>query len=179
MAEKILPGHYIYVDVHNQFYRIVNVEPFEYRTGEESTAHFSAVEVDGESGHTNITTLEPDDVPRRLFQVRMGVMYGFKYYIKIPTGTARFGIDEDKNIGFLDNFMSPFDAPNEDFEFFLVNSFYPSINAKNKTSISMTPRIHFVGFKYDIEEVKDGAVLSKLENGQMTFKKINIGGVKG
>lgn len=178
MGEPLLQNYYVFIDLEKKFYKVTSIEPFEYRTGEEATAIFSAVAADGESGFKNITTLEPDDIPKHLFQVRMGVKYGFRYYWKIPTGTNRFGTDEDKAIGFLDNYMSPFDDPNEDFEIWLIKEFYPAVNAKNKTSVTLTPQIYFTGFKYDIEQVTEPDVLIRLNTGLIPYKKITIGGVK-
>ena len=178
MGEFLLPNYYVYVNVHEKFYKITGTEPFEYRTGQEAIAHFSSVAAAGESGWINITTLEPDDAPRHLFQVRMGVKYNMRYYFKIPTGTNRFGIDDDKDIGFVDEDISPYDDPNEDFEFWLVKEYYPAINAKNDSLVRLTPKVYFTGMKYDIAEVKEHDVLARLKNGLIPFKTVTVGGVR-
>ena len=101
-----------------------------------------------------------------------------RYYWKIPTGTNRFGVDVSKSIGFLDNYMSPFDDPNEDFEIWLVREYYPAVNAQNKSTVPLTPQIHFTGFKYSIEEIKDPEILRRLDTGIIPCRKIIIGGLK-
>jgi len=101
-----------------------------------------------------------------------------RYYFKIPTGTNRFGIDDDKDIGFVDEDMSPYDDPNEDFEFWLVNEYYPSINAKNDSLVTLPPKVYFTGMKYDITEVKEHDILARLKNGLIPFKTVTIGGVR-
>lgn len=175
MSELIKQGYF--VKIGEYFYKVSAIEPFQYETGEESTAHFSSVADGSESGYKNITTLEPDDKPRRLFQVWMGVKNGMTYYFKVPTGTNRFGVDEDKDIGFIDNNISPFDDPNELFEMWLVNEYYPAINAKNATGVTLTPKVYFRGMKYDIDEV-DEETKMKLINGTINYREITIGGVR-
>lgn len=193
MSEFLKEGYYVRIDEGSipVFYKVVAREPFQYDTGEEATAHFSAVATAGESGWINITTLEPDDRPRRLYQVRLGVAYsdrnlGMSYFFKIPTGNNRFGVDVDKDIGFIDGLLSPFDAPTELFEFWLIHDYYPSINAKNNCSISLTPKVRFVGMKYDIPKVQElieqGVetvdTLAKLRDGRIPYKIIILGGVR-
>lgn len=178
MSEFLKEGFYVYVNVLNNYYKIVSREPFHYVTGDEATPIFSSVAVGSESGWKNIDILEPDDRPKHLFQIRFGVKYGFKYYFKIPTGTARFGVDEDKNIGYIDNDISPYDEPNEDFEFWLVRDYYPSVNALNNALVPLTPKIYFRGMKYDIEEVTDIDILNKLRQGIIPCRYVTVGGIK-
>ena len=189
MSELLKEGFYIKID--ETFYKAVAREPFQYDTGTETTAHFSAVASGSTSGWTNITTLEPDDNPRRLYQIRMGVAYsdavtGMKYQFKIPTGNDRFGLDVDKAIGFIDGNLSPFDAPTELFEFWLLHDYYPSINVTNNLSISLTPKLRFIGMKYDIPKVQELIeqgketvdILTKLKDGRIPYKTVILGGVR-
>ena len=165
------------VKIFDKFFKIGNIEPFEYRTGQEATAFFSAVASGSTSGFKNIIELEPDDNPRHLFWVVPGIEDCMQYSFKISTGTDRFGTDVTKNIGFITNIISPYHSPNEDFGFFLIEEFFPSIDANNVTAVALTPKVYFTGFKYDLVEV-DPTMLSKLQSGQALFKDITIGGIK-
>jgi hypothetical protein len=161
-------------------FKVTGKEPFKYTTGDEATAVFSTVADAGESGFKNIELLEPSSKPRHLFQVLWGVKDGCTYYIKIATGTDRLGVDEDRDIGYIDNEMSPYYDPDPLYKFWLIENWYPSINAKNSTGGTVTPKVWFKGMKYDIEKVPEGAVLTKLkaEPPQIPCKQITLGGVR-
>lgn len=178
--EWLKPGYYIQVgEPLNGYYKVTRREPFDYETGEEDTAVFSAVAGGGESGYKNITLLEPDSKPLHLFQVLMGVKDTlFKYYVKLPTGTNIFGTDEDKDIGFIDGNKSPAYDPNPDFMFWLINDFYPAVNAKNGTPFSITPKVFFTGMKYDIQQITDSTLIRMIQQGKIPCRKIGLGGIK-
>lgn len=161
------------------FYRIVRCEPFDYETGEEDTAIFTVVASGAESTFKNITMLEPDDNPLHLFEVLWGVqdVGAIKYYVKIPTGQNRFGVDKDKEIGFVNADKSPFYDPNPLFKFYLINDWIPSVNCKNGSAVTIMPKVWFTGMKYDIEKIIDNAKLSALRAGA-PHRKIIFGGVK-
>lgn len=163
------------------FYRIVRREPFDYETGEEDTAIFSTVASGAESGFKNIETLEPDDKPLHLFQVLWGVKHtgNIKYYVKIPTGQNRFGVDDDKEIGFINAERSPHYDPNPLFQFYLISDWYPSINCVNNSPVTIQPKVWFRGMKYDIEKITDTAELQAIEAGKIPHRRIYFGGVKG
>lgn len=170
-------GHF--VEINDDFFEVRRLEPFEYRTGQESTTFFSDVSSGGtQSGYINITELEPDDNPKRLFKVDWGIMDGMLYQMKIPTGSARFGTDESKEIGKVDNMISPWYAPNENFSFWLIKDYYPAINAINNTRITQTPRIYFRGVKYDIDPVRDKDKENKLRAGTLPVLHVTLGGVR-
>ncbi|KKL68418.1 hypothetical protein LCGC14_2125170 [marine sediment metagenome] len=176
--EYIKDNFFVFIDVHDKFYKVTNSEPLQYETGRETTAHFSVVAAGGTSGFINITTLEPDDIPRKLFQVRAGVKYGMRYYFKLPSGSSRFGVDVDKSIGYLTEGISPYNYPSKLFEFWLVNDHFVAIDARNDTSIALTPKIQFTGKKYDLTEIKEDNILLGLKNGSIPFRFITIGGVR-
>lgn len=155
------------------FFQIVAKEPFRYITSA-STGEFSAVTDGSESGFQNLENLEPDE--GRLYQCFFGVADGCQYYFKIPTGTDRWGIDQDKDIGFIDNLISPYFAPNPNFEVFLVENIYPAINAKNSTGVSLTPKIYAEGFKFDLRAVTDEED-DDLKGGKKPFTILTIGGI--
>ncbi len=178
--QELLPKHYVWVNVYKQFFQIGEIEPFQYDTGQESTAFFSAVAAGASSGFKSITEIEPDDKPsRHLFQARVGVQYAFNYYFKVPSGTSRFGSDVTKGIGYLDNQLSPFQRGNKDFQMWFVKSYYPAISATSTASAeTLTPSVRFVGFKYELLDIKDGSVLERLQNGQLPCRHITVGGLQ-
>lgn len=169
-------GHF--VEINGDFYEIAEKEPFEYRTGQESTAFFSSVASGGVSSYVNITELEPDKLPQRLWFVTFGIKDGMQYFLKIPTGSSRFGTDVTKEIGFVDNEITPYHAHNEKFGFWLVNNYYPAIKASNPTGIAQTPQVYFKGTKYDIQPVRDSGKSSALRAGGIPYLHITLGGVK-
>ena len=171
MPKDLREGYYI--QIQGNFFQIIAKEPFVYIT-DSSTAEFSAVATGSESGYQNIEKLEPDE--GRLYQAFFGVADGLTYFFKIPTGTDRWGVDEDKDIGFIDNIISPYFAPNPDFEVFLVENIYPSVNAKNSTGVTVTPKVYARGFKYDLREVS-AEEETELSDGKRPFTIITIGGI--
>ena len=162
-----------YVQISGVFYQIIAKEPFRYVTSS-STGEFSAVATGSESGFQNLENLEPD--AGRLYQCFFGVADGCEYYFKVPTGTDRWGVDEDKDIGYIDNIISPHFAPNPNFEVFLVENFYPSVNAKNNTGVSQTPKVYSEGFKFDLRDVEEDEE-KELLDGKRPFTIITLGGV--
>jgi len=150
-------GWIVYLDdPYREYYKIVKREPFDYETGEEDTAVFSTVAFGAESGFRNIDQLDPDKDPLHLFQVRWGVQdTRAKYYIKIPAGQNRYGVDEDKEIGFINADRSPFYDPNPLYEFFLMYDWVPAFNCKNTGPVTITPKLWFRGMKYNIERISD------------------------
>lgn len=181
--ERLKDGYYVRIpqlgkDIGKEFWVITGSEPFNYKTGDSTSAEFSAVADGSESGYKNISVLEPNDTPRRIYQVVMGVKDGCQYYVKIPSGANRFGVDVDKDVGYLDNNTSYYLAKNEMYLFWLAHNYYPSINAVNDTGISKTPQVFFEGYKYDIEPVSDAATLSRLQSNIQQSTMISIGGVK-
>ncbi len=172
MSEPLRPGDNVRVtgDSIDEFYTVTRVEPFNYRTGDASVAEFSSVSTGNTSGFKQVTILEPADPPRRLYQVFPGVRDGCSYYPQLPVGTNRWGVDLAKNLGFMDNLKTPHYAKNEDYEFWLVKSFWPAFNASNATGTSVTPQVFFEGFKYDIKKYTGASTPDR-------YRWVNLGGV--
>lgn len=162
----------------SEFHRIVRREPFDYETGEEDTAIFSTYAPGASTGFKTIAALEPDDKPPHLYQVYWGVADGNKYYIKIPAGQNRFGIDTDKEIGYVDCKKSPYYDKNPAFMFWLINEWYPSVSVTNISAMTITPKIWFEGMKYDIEPIVDDATIQAIRSGRIPHRRIFFGGVK-
>lgn len=181
MEDFLKVGHFIWAERPlNGFFQVVRAEGFDYETGEEDTAVFSTVSSGNESGFKNITLLEPDNEPLHLYEVLWGVkdVEDIKYYIKIPTGINRLGVDEDKEVGFINATKSPHYAPNPIYKFYLVDEWYPSVNCKNNSPVTITPKVWFRGMKYDLEKVEDTQTLNALRTGKIPYRRIIFGGIK-
>lgn len=166
-------GHVVWIDdPYNGFYKIVRREPFQYTTGDEDTAIYTAIASGAESGFKNIEELEPDNKPLHLFQVLWGVQHcgDIKYYLKNPAGQNRYGTDEDKEIGYINADLSPYIEMDALYQFYLINEWYPAINCVNNSPVTITPKIWFKGMKYDIEKIDYSA--------SAPHRKIIFGGVK-
>lgn len=176
--QELLPGYYVYINTLKRFYKVGLVEPFQYDTGEESTAIFSSIAANTTGSFVNVSQLEPDDKPdQHLFQVMSGVRYAkMQYAFKVPQGTDRFGTDVTKTIGFIDGNLSPFHNPNKDFQFWCAKNFFPQVRGKNTAGVPLTPKIRFTGFKYEIFEVKDEGMLRDLRSSAKQYKTVVIGG---
>lgn len=173
MSEYLKPR--MYIKINDEFYRITTHEPLIYDTAEDTV--YSAVADGGESTFKDIEKIEPRETPRELYQVRFGVEDGCDYYVKYPSGTERFGVNLKKDVGKISALDSHRLAMNEDYEMWLVHTDYPSINAKNNTGASVTPKVWFKGMKYNYEEVKDEKVLADLNAEKIPYKTIIRGGV--
>lgn len=185
MSEEVQlkKGYYVLIDYSgappDNYHEIIAAEALEFETGEEETAIFSDYAAGAESGYKNIELLEPDDVPPHLYYVLWGVKDTLmKYYMKLPTGTNRFGVDEDKDVGFITAERSPYFAPNPRYGFWLLHAWYPSVNVKNESPITRRPKIWFTGTKYDIKKVTDPELLEALKTGKVPSSKITLGGIK-
>lgn len=178
------PGWYVKIrgttkEIATKLFRIKATEHFRFVTGDpdfpETKAIFSAVATGGSAG-ANVDEVEPSKTPTHLFFLLWGVRTGGKYQIKIPTGVTLLGTDEDKTVGYIDAETSPYFAPNPDYAFWLINNYFPRIEFKNNTPVSITPQVYFEGRKYDIEEVTDATEKTRIESAGR-FSIINIGGV--
>lgn len=160
------------------FYKVIASEGFEYKF-----PFSAAVASGGESGFINVENLEPDDRPMHLFYVLWGIRDGCGYQIKIPTGTDRLGVDEDKDVARITNRHNPHYAPDPLYAFYIISDMYPAINAVNNTPASVTPEIYFMGEKYDLEIVDDDEILKRLNNFEkrespwIPSENITLGGV--
>jgi len=155
----------------SKFYRILRKERLIYITGEGDATEFTAVATGAESGFKDIEALEPNT--NQLYQVRPGVKDGLKYQAKL-TGTERYGPRLDTDMAYFTNQDSFWTAPSEDFEFFLVKDMFPTYNAVNATGYTITPKIYFHGWKWDLEEAKEYSADRKPPE----FTTITLGGLK-
>lgn len=174
-------GHIVHLIINGkeQFHRIMRREPFDFETGEEDSAIFSTVASGSTSGFKNIEQIEPDTDPFHLFQVVMGFRDAgdVKYYVKMPAGQNRFGTDDDKEIGFLNADKSPSYDPNPDFTVYLINGWYPAIDCRNNSPVTITPKVYFKGMKYNTAVITDPTTIKNLQNGAVPYREIIFGGV--
>jgi hypothetical protein len=162
----------------SEYYRILASEPLKYRTNDDATtAEFSYYSPGTGSGPVNIKNLEPPQTPIRLYQVLFGFRTGGKYRVKIPTGVTRFGVDNQKELGYLTIKDSPWFAPNPDYMFWLLYNYYPSIEFSNTCAYTVAPCVYFTGKKYDIVQVTSSGLLAALDSGQQASSRVVIGGV--
>lgn len=141
------------------------------------TDPFTSVATAGESGFKDQEKLEPRENPPELYRVRWGVADGLDYYLKLPSGTERFGVYSKKDIGKITALDSDHIAPAEEYGFWMVHGDFPSINAKNYTGYSITPNVYFEGEKYNIEQIKDQATLNLLKEGKLPYTVVERGGI--
>lgn len=169
MSETLLEGHF--VKIGDEFFVVQSREAFNYITGNTTTAEFTtSVATGSESGFVNIDVLDPVKTgSAQLYQIWMGVKDGIRYFVKIPSGTNRFGVNEDQDVGFIDNEKSPYFAMNKLYEFWLVEHAFPSVNADNDTGKTIYPKVFFEGMKYELSRHK-GSV-------PPIYKIITIGGL--
>ena len=165
----------------NRFFKVTNKEPFYYETGRTDTAEFNATVAFGSnSGFRNIEVLEPHD--SHLLGVDWGVKDGGRYQMKMPTGSDRLGLDEDMDVGFVTNELSPWIAPDPVYGFWLVQTLYPAFQMTNDAPKTITPKIYFRGLKLSFEEVGDAMLNTRLNSfkqgkGGQPFFNVMIGGV--
>ncbi len=141
------------------------------------TDPFTSVATASESGFKDQEKLEPRENPPELYRVRWGVADGCDYYLKLPSGTERFGVYSKKDIGKITALDSDHIAPAEEYGFWMAHGDFPSINAKNYTGYSITPNVYFEGEKYNIDRVTDAKELVALKAGQLHYSVIERGGI--
>lgn len=163
-----------------QFFHIVTEEPLISESADLALDDaFASVATGSDSGWKDHDKIEPREEPPELYQVRCGFEDGCAYYVKLPSGTERFGVYEKRSIGKMNNVISPKMAKNEDYEFWLINGIFPSFKADNDTGYSITPNVFFEGFKYNIKKVADKVTVDRLKSGSLPYRVIVLGGILG
>jgi len=141
------------------------------------TQAYAAVAAAANSGWIDLDNLDPRDKPKELLQIRLGFEDGLDYYVKYPSGTNMHGINRDKDIGMLNAQLSPRLLPNDDYEYWAINGWYPSINAKNETAYADTPRVYAEGMRYSLRAASLREVTA-VERGARYCRFIQMGGVQ-
>lgn len=161
-----------------KLWRVMRRESFQYETGNTSgTAEFSSVASGSKSGFKQIKALEPDDVPPRMSWQAWGVNDGSEYQLKIKPGVSRLGPDSDKEVGIVTVKQSSWMMPSLLYSFWLFHDWYPAIQADNITVEALTPKVWFMGMKYDLLEITVQVEKTRILNeGKLSI--ITLGGVQ-
>lgn len=138
---------------------------------------FVAVAAAGNSGWIDLEDLDPRDNPKELLQIRMGFEDGLDYYIKYPSGTNMHGVNRTKDVAFLNSEKSPRLAPNDDYEYWALHDWYPSVNAKNHTAYADTPKVYAEGWRYTLREATITEI-GAAQSGRRATRFIQLGGVQ-
>ena len=179
LGTEIRPGFNVMLtgdpSVENKMFLVKRKEGSDYETGRTTgAAEFSTVATTLTSGFKNVDRIEPDTSQIAWYQ--WYVRDGEEYQMKLKAGSIRFGPQQEPNVGFLDNEKSGPTDPNEKYSFWLFKDWFPSIQANNITPYTVTPKVYFEGFKFDIEEVKDlGEILRIKASGKYSI--VTLGGV--
>ena len=166
LGSEIKPGFYVMLTgdsvVEGKVFYVKDKEGSDYETGRTTgTAEFSTVASGSSTSFKNIDRIEPDkgQVAWYSWYVRDGA----EYQMKLKAGTIRFGPQQEPNVGFIDNEKSGPTDPNEKYSFWLFNDWFPSVQANNKTPYTMTPKVYFEGFKFDVQEIKDSGEVERIK----------------
>ena len=166
LGSEIKPGFYVTLTgdqaVEGKMYLVSNKEGSDYETGRTTgTVEFSTVASGSKTGFKNIDRLEPDKGQVTWYD--WYVRDGAEYQMKLKAGTIRFGPQQEPNVGFIDNEKSGPTDPNEKYSFWLFEDWFPSIEANNKTPYTMTPKVFFEGFKFDVQQITDPAEVDRIK----------------
>lgn len=114
---------------------------------------YSEISPGNETGFSEATIIKPS--PDIFYQVRIGVDNNVRVKMKQPAAITKFGTDQ-KPEGFIDNNVSPKNYPSEESEIYVAPETAPQINIENPSEnlVDITPTLYFVGYKYEVEELK-------------------------
>jgi len=160
------------------YYVVTAREKFNSDSPEDSANAFAAVTSGNNSGWKQLKELDPKENPAELYHVVLGFEDGFDYYLKFPAGTNIHGLNEDKDVAFINAERSPAICPNEDYEMFLLHGDYPEINAVNNHTYSDTPKVYAEGWKY-LFKPAGVAVRDRILNRAIRPRFIQRGGLAG
>lgn len=162
----------------NRYFVVTSRERFNLDDPDDS--HFAAVATTLNSGWIDLVNLDPKENPPHLYQVHLGFENGGDYYIKFPTGTNIHGVNETKNVGFLNALRSPAIFPNDDYEYWLLSE-YPSVNMVNNTPYAITPKIYASGYKYLFRPVgpREAAAVKARPTASIMLQRGGLAGMGG
>lgn len=141
---------------------------------------------DTESGPEALENLKPLSTGR-LYQTVFGVETACLIYVDFPQGTRRWGTDKkttasssNRYIGWIDQIMTPYDHPTFVAEMFLTKGGsyeYPNLYAYNPSGRSLTPKLHFIQNRCDLEVIDDVETMEKLDKKLIPYRFITLGGI--
>lgn len=143
----------------------------------ERTQLFAAVAAAANSGWIDLDDLDPRDNPKELLQIRMGFEDGLHYYVKYPSGTNIHGVNRSKDVAYLDSMKSPRLMPNDDYEYWALHDWYPSVNAVNPTAYADTPKVFAEGWRYTLRKATVPEARA-VQTGGRYCRFIQLGGVQ-
>lgn len=163
-------------DLDGKMFLVKSKEGSDYETGRTTgSAEFSTVSTATKTGFKNIDRIEPDT--NQIAWYEWYIEDGAEYQMKLKAGSIRFGPQAEPNVGYIDNLKSGPTDPNLKYSFWLYKDWFPSIEANNLTPYTMTPKIFFEGFKFDVEEVVDTAKIAQVK-ASGKYSVLVLGGVK-
>jgi len=125
-------------------------EKFNYEsdTAAAATLFTAVVAAAANSGWRPMEDLEPRTVPEEVIQVVLGFEDGFDYYVKFPAGTNIHGVNKQREWAYINAERSHQLHPNDDYEYWCIEKWYPSIIAVNNTPYADTPKVFAQGERY-------------------------------
>lgn len=128
----------------------------------------TAIATTATSADTSVDVLNPK-YQTELYQiVQIVPQMNVKIFLKQPASTLRWGTNTSPSTAFVSDRLASFDG-GEINNIFITSYQQPVIQAQNPTTVSLTPTIWFLGWKYMIEE------LPSLPPGQ-PFTEVQYGG---
>ena len=124
---------------------------------------YSAVTAGSTSDFAEVTKLNPPSL--QMYQLhRVDLVEGnVKVFLKQPAATNRWGTNRSPNGGFLTD-----DYDSAETNIFVMEDYPPNISIKNGTNVSITPKLRWFGWRYD---------LKPLRTQPEKFTSISIGGL--
>lgn len=176
MSKPIRVGEILRLSISPEILYVIRAREKFNTDSPEKTVAFSAVAAAANSGFIDLDDLDPRETPPELVQIRLGFEDGFDYYIKYPSGTNIHGVNLDKDVGFINSERSPALAPNDDYEYFATHGWWPTVNAKNHTAYSDTPKVYAEGWRYTLRKASPGE-RAVITGGRKIARWIQMGGV--
>lgn len=177
MSKPLRNGELLLLSTDLEGYWVVNLKEKFNTDSPERTQAFAAVLAAANSGWIDLDDLDPRDNPKELLQIRMGFEDGLNYYIKYPSGTNIHGINRDKDVAYLDAMKSPRLLPNDDYEYWALHDWYPSVNAVNPTAYADTPKVFAEGWRYTLRRATTKEIAAAT-SGRRYARFIQLGGVQ-
>lgn len=141
-----------------KFFKIVNKDNILYLQSD-----IAAVAANTTATYAELTVLNPpDDQLYQIYRVEL-VLGNILIQIRQPASTSRLGVERSPDGGFITdkNHWIPLNI-------WIMEDFPPSYQLVNNTSVSITPVLRWIGWRYQVKP------LAKQPD---TYKLVNIGGI--
>ena len=164
-----LPGRVLVVTKREKF-------NYESDTAAVPTLFLAAVNPTFNSGWRPMEDLEPRTVPEEVVQLVLGFEDGLDYYIKFPAGTNIHGVNRAREVAYINSERSHHLHPNDDYEYWAIQKWYPSILAMNNTAYADTPKVFVQGYRYLFRNASGGEI-ALVQAHKVSCRTIQVGGV--